>query len=116
MSAQEYLPLASVEFHVLLSLAEQERHGYGIIQDAEARTRGADSPDIGTLYRALRRMVDNGLIEASARRPAADQDDERRNYYRITKLGREVAKAEAARMASLVKAARASRLLQGSRP
>jgi DNA-binding PadR family transcriptional regulator len=116
VSANDYLPLAPVEFHVLLSLVDQERHGYGMIQDAEARTDGADSPDIGTLYRALRRMVDNGLIESSARRPAADQDDERRNYYRITRLGRDVAKAEAARLAALVKAARASRLLQGSRP
>ncbi len=115
MAVQDFLPLAPVEFHVLLSLAEQERHGYGIIQDAEARTSGADSPDIGTLYRALRRMVDNGLIEGSARRPAADQDDERRNYYRITKLGRDVAKAEAGRLAALVKAARASRLLEGTR-
>ena len=112
MDTSPFLPLPPVEFHVLLSLYEGERHGYGIIRDAEERSKGAEILDIGTTYRALRRMVDAGLIEPSERRPAPDRDDERRNYYRITRLGREVARAEATRMAALVSAARASRLLQ----
>src|SRR5262245_34085548 len=82
----KHLPLRRVEFHILLSLAAGERHGYGIIQDIEARGE-TSVPDVGTLYRALARMVENGQIEASARRPAPEADDERRNYYRITKAG-----------------------------
>ena len=101
---ERFLPLRPVEFDVLLSLAAGERHGYGIIQDAEAR--GLTSvPDVGTLYRALRRMQDQGLIDEGARRRAADAADERRVYYRITPLGRRVAQAEARRMAALARAA-----------
>jgi DNA-binding PadR family transcriptional regulator len=107
----EFRPVATVEFHILLSLSDGERHGYAMIREAEERTNGTDVLDIGTTYRALRRMVQTGLIEASTRRPAPDQDDERRNYYRITRLGREVARAEATRLASLVAAARTSQLL-----
>ena len=99
-----FLPLRPVEFDVLLSLAAGERHGYGIIQDAEARELG-DVPDVGTLYRALRRMQDQGLIDESARRRAADAGDERRVYYRITALGRRVGQAEAHRLAALARAA-----------
>jgi DNA-binding PadR family transcriptional regulator len=107
---QTQLPLRPVEFHILLSLAVGERHGYGIIQDAEARGETA-VPDVGTLYRALARMVDQGLIEPSARRPAADAGDERRNYYRIRPKGLKVARAEARRLAALTRAARAGGLL-----
>jgi len=103
------LPLRPVEFHVLLSLAGGERHGYGIMQDA--RERGEAVPDIGTLYRALARMVDQGLIESGGRRAAADSGEERRNYYRITALGRNVAKAEARRLEALTRAARIGGLL-----
>jgi DNA-binding PadR family transcriptional regulator len=99
------LPLRTVEFHILLSLAAGERHGYGIIQDIQARGE-ATVPDVGTMYRALARMVDEGLIAASARRPAPDADDERRNYYRITDEGRRVARAEVRRLESLMRAAR----------
>src|SRR5881296_2670019 len=77
------VPLRRVEFHILLSLAGGERHGYGIIQDIQARGE-TSVPDVGTMYRALARMVDAGLIEAVERRPALDPGDERRNYYRIT--------------------------------
>jgi DNA-binding PadR family transcriptional regulator len=104
------LPLRPVEFHILLSLAVGERHGYGIIQDAEARGETA-VPDVGTLYRALARMVEQGLIEPSARRAAADAGDERRNYYRIRAKGLKVARAEARRLAALTRAARAGGLL-----
>lgn len=103
-------PLRPVEFHILLSLAAGERHGYGIIQDIQARG-DAPVPDVGTMYRALARMVDARLIEASTRRPASDAGDERRNYYRITELGRRAATAEARRLELLTKAARVGGLL-----
>lgn len=103
-------PLRPVEFHILLSLSAGERHGYGIIQDIQARD-GAPVPDVGTMYRALARMVDAGLIEAAARRAAADASDERRNYYRITEAGRRVAIAEARRLEALTRAARLGGLL-----
>ena len=105
-----HLPLRPVEFHILLSLAAGERHGYGIIQDIQAR-REAVVPDVGTMYRALARMVEDRLIEAAARRPAPDAADERRNYYRITDVGLRVVKAEARRLEALTRAARLGGLL-----
>lgn len=99
-----------MEFHILLSLVGGERHGYGIIQDIETRGEAA-VPDVGTMYRALARLVDEGLIAATDRRPARDQDDERRNYYRVTGLGLRVAKAEARRLEALTRAARQGGLL-----
>jgi DNA-binding PadR family transcriptional regulator len=106
----KHLPLRRVEFHILLSLAVGERHGYGIIQDIEARG-DTSVPDVGTMYRALARMVENGLIEAAARRPAPDRGDERRNYYRITSAGMRIARAEARRLELLMRAARLGGLL-----
>lgn len=106
----KHLPIRRVEFHILLSLAGGERHGYGIIQDIEARGE-TPVPDVGTMYRALARMVEAGLIEAAARRPAPDTDDERRNYYRITSAGMRIARAEARRLGALVQAARVGGLL-----
>lgn len=107
-----FLPLRPVEFHILLSLAGGERHGYGIIQDAE--TRGEASPlDVGTLYRALRRMREQGLIEEASAPASEASGDERRNYYRMTPLGLQVGRAEARRLASLTRAARAGGLLEG---
>ena len=111
LPVERFLPLRPVEFDVLLSLAAGERHGYGIIQDAEARG-GMTVPDVGTLYRALRRMEDQGLIGAAERRQAPDAGDERRNYYRVTALGLRVAQAEARRMAALARAAVTSGLLE----
>jgi DNA-binding PadR family transcriptional regulator len=104
------VPLRPVEFHILLSLASGERHGYGIIQDAEAREVGG-APDVGTLYRALARMVEQGLITAGERRRAPDANDERRHYYRITPVGLSVARAEARRLALLTRAAQRGGLL-----
>lgn len=102
-----FLPLRPVEIHVLLSLAGGPRHGYGIMQDAAERSGEDVIPDVGTLYRALRRMVEAGLIE-----PAEGQgEDGRRKHYRITGLGRRVASAEAERLAGLVDAARAGGFL-----
>jgi DNA-binding PadR family transcriptional regulator len=106
----KHVPLRRVEFHILLSLAAGERHGYGIIQDIEARGE-TPVPDVGTMYRALARMVESGLIEAAARRPAPDTGDERRNYYRLTSAGLRVARAEARRLGALVQAARVGGLL-----
>jgi DNA-binding PadR family transcriptional regulator len=108
---ESLLPLRPVEFHVLLSLAAGERHGYGIIQDAETRGE-TEPPDVGTLYRALARMTDGGLIAKSDRRVAPDASDERRNYYRITPFGLKVARAEARRMAALTRVARIGGLLE----
>jgi DNA-binding PadR family transcriptional regulator len=111
---EKHLPLRRVEFDILLSLAAGERHGYGIIQDIESRGETA-VPDVGTMYRALARMVEAGLIEAAARRPARqpvpDSGDERRNYYRITSAGLRVARAEARRLEALTRAARRGGLL-----
>jgi DNA-binding PadR family transcriptional regulator len=103
-----HLPLRPVEFHILLSLAGGARHGYGIIQDIEARDV-ATTPDVGTMYRALARMVEQRLIEAAA---STDPADDRRNYYRITTRGLRVAKAEARRLEALAHAARISGLLE----
>jgi DNA-binding PadR family transcriptional regulator len=108
---ESYLPLRPVEFEILLSLAPGDRHGYGIIQDAESRGLGT-VPDVGTLYRALRRLEDQGFITPAGRRKATDASDERRNYYSITAFGRRVARAEALRLEALARAARASGLLE----
>lgn len=102
------LPLPPATLHILLSLAESERHGYGMIQDVEARTEGDVRLSPGTLYRSIQRMQDQGLIVESRRRPAASEDDPRRRYYRITPFGERVARAEVARLARLVRIARAS--------
>ena len=102
--------LRRVEFHILLSLAGGERHGYGIVQDIQARGE-TSVPDVGTMYRALARMVDAGLIEAAERRAAPDAADERRNYYRITALGLHVAREEARQLEALMRAARIGGLL-----
>jgi DNA-binding PadR family transcriptional regulator len=102
-----HLPLRPVEFHILLSLAAGERHGYGIIQDIEGRDDSA-VPDVGTMYRALARMVESGLIDSVR---STDSGDDRRNNYRITDRGLRVAKAEAQRLYALTRAARISGLL-----
>ena len=102
--------LSPVEFHILLSLAVGDRHGYGIIQDIEARGE-TTVPDVGTMYRALARMMESGLIKAADRRTASDACDERRNYYRITDAGWRAARAEARRLEALMRAARSGGLL-----
>ncbi|HUL74427.1 MAG TPA: helix-turn-helix transcriptional regulator [Vicinamibacterales bacterium] len=106
------LPLRPVAFQILLSLADGERHGYGITQDIASRTSARMRIEPGNLYRSLRAMLDEGLIEESERRPAPDLDDERRRYYRLTPLGRRVAAAETARLSALVAEARAKKWLR----
>jgi DNA-binding PadR family transcriptional regulator len=104
----DLLPLPPATFHILLALADTDRHGYAIIQDVEARTSGALKLSAGTLYRSVQRMLEQGLLVETRDRPAPKDDDERRRYYRITALGTAVAKAEARRLAGLVKMARAA--------
>jgi DNA-binding PadR family transcriptional regulator len=108
---EELLPLSPAVFHVLLALADAERHGYGIIKEVEARTEGRVRLGPGTLYGSIKRMLEEGLIEESDERPDSALDDERRRYYRLTGFGRRVASAEAERLDGLVAAARAKRLL-----
>jgi DNA-binding PadR family transcriptional regulator len=101
------LPLPTATFHILLALSDEDRHGYGIIQDVAARTGGELKLSPGTLYRSIQRMQEQGLIVETRERPAPEDDDERRRYYRITPFGNAVAKAEARRLTQLVKMARA---------
>ena len=103
--------LRPVEFHILLALAADERHGYGLLQEVANLTDGDLQLEPGTLYRALHRMLKDGWVVESSRRPAADADDERRRYYRLTPAGRKVAAAEAERLWRLVTIARSHRLL-----
>jgi len=107
------MALRSVEFHILLALAAEERHGYAILQEVASLTDGELALEPGTLYRALHRMLNDGWVAESSRRPAADVHDERRRYYRLTPLGRRVATAEANRLARLVTIARSHRLVTG---
>jgi DNA-binding PadR family transcriptional regulator len=108
-----FLPLPPAAFHILMALAEDDRHGYAIIQDVAARTGGELKLSAGTLYRSIQRMLEQGLIVEPRERPAPEEDDERRRYYRITPLGRSVARAEARRLTQLVKLARASGFAPG---
>ena len=101
------LPLPPATFHILVALVDQERHGYAIIQDVEARTEGALRLSAGTLYRSIARMVEQGLIREVTKRPPRMLDDERRRYYRITPFGTDVARAEMRRLTELVRLARA---------
>ena len=108
-----FLPLPPASFHILMAVAEEDRHGYAIIQDVAARTGGELKLSAGTLYRSIQRMLEQGLIEETAERPDPELDDERRRYYRITALGTAVAKAEARRLTQLVKLARECGLAPG---
>jgi DNA-binding PadR family transcriptional regulator len=110
---EDLLPLSAATFHILMALAEDDRHGYGIILDVATRTDGSLKLSAGTLYRSIQRMLEQGLIAETSDRPAPDLDDERRRYYRITPFGRAVARAEARRLTQLVRLARASGLAPG---
>jgi DNA-binding PadR family transcriptional regulator len=105
--ADALVPLPPATFHILMAVADGDRHGYAIIQDVEARTDGELRLSAGTLYRSIQRMLEQGLIVESRRRPAAALDDERRRYYRITSFGTAVARAETRRLSQLVRLARA---------
>ena len=111
--ADDLLPLPPVTFHILVALADEDRHGYAIMQDIAQRTAGALKLGAGTLYRSVQRMLEQGLVTEVSTRPAPEMDDERRRYYRITPFGRTVAKAEARRLAQMLKLARASGFAPG---
>ncbi len=108
---EDLLPLTPAVFHILLALAEAERHGYAIMDHVTQTTDGQISMGAGTLYGTIKRLLHSKLIEESDERPDPEMDDERRRYYRLTDFGRRVMTAEAQRYARLVKMARASGLL-----
>jgi DNA-binding PadR family transcriptional regulator len=95
---ESFLPLPTATFHILVALADADRHGYAIMQDVTSGTDGRLKLNPGTLYTTIRRLLEQGLIEELDERPDPDEDDERRRYYRLTDLGREVAKAEVGRL------------------
>lgn len=108
---QKFLPLKTHWFHMMLSLAEGEHHGYGIMQEVLNRTAGKVHLWPATLYGSIKRLREAELIEESPRRPAADLDDARRRYYRLTPLGKRVLDAECQRLQELVRSLRLKRAM-----
>ena len=109
--ADDHLPLAPAVFHVLLALADGEKHGYAVMKEVRTRTNGAVSLSASTLYGIVKRLVESGLIEESSERPDPALDDERRRYYRLSDFGRVVAVAESRRLEATLGIARAKRLI-----
>jgi DNA-binding PadR family transcriptional regulator len=114
-SNETYGPLTPAMFHVLLALAGDDLHGYAILKEVELRTEGKVKLSTGTLYGIIKRLLADGLVTELRSRPAHEQDDERRRYYRLTNAGRQVATTEAERMDEMVNAARARNLLKKPR-
>jgi DNA-binding PadR family transcriptional regulator len=108
----ESLALTPAMFQVLLALGDEEKHGYAILKDVEEQTNGEVRLSTGTLYAIIKRLVSEGAIKECRNRPRADEDDQRRRYYRLTQVGRDVAVAEAERMERLVATAREKHLLR----
>lgn len=108
---ESFLPLKPVELLILMTVADGERHGYGIMLDIAERTGGTVRLEAGGLYRSIRRLLADKLVAESSKRPSADEDDERRRYYALTVLGRQVVAAEALRLRALVRDAEAIRLI-----
>ena len=108
----DYLPLAPATLHILLSLAGEPMHGYGIMQEVLDRTGGKVRLWPATLYGSLKRLIEAGLIEESGDRPSRELDDARRRYYRLTRLGRRVLDAESARLQELVRILQVKRGLE----
>jgi DNA-binding PadR family transcriptional regulator len=109
--AEDYLPLTPAVLHILLALADRDRHGLGIMSDVEERTGGSVRLGPGTLYGSIKRMLSARLIEETDDRPAPDEDDSRRRYYRISGLGRHVLELEAQRLRMLVGVARDKKVI-----
>ena len=101
------LPLKPQDYHILFVLLDGERHGYGMVKEIERQTGGQVRLEAGNLYRSVRRLIKQGLIVESDRRPAPESDDERRRYYGVTDFGRQVVDAETDRMRNVVAAAEA---------
>lgn len=110
---ESFLPLPPATFHILLTLAGGDRHGYGIMQEVEQRTKGALKLGPGTLYGSLKKLLESGLVVEVEAHSDPALNEERRRYYRLTELGERVARYEAQRLASLVDAARQQGLLGG---
>jgi DNA-binding PadR family transcriptional regulator len=108
------LPLTPAVFHILLALADGEKHGYNIMQEVETISDGQVTMGPGTLYGSIKRMLAAGLIEESDERPDPALDDERRRYYRLTQFGQRVVTAETRRLAALVSVAQSKRLVGGA--
>ena len=106
LNPTDLLPLSPQVFHILVSLADRDRHGYAIMQDVSQRTDGNLRLSAGTLYGSIKRMLEQGLVVELGERERPTSDDERRRYYRLTPFGRRVVRAEAARMAELLDQAR----------
>lgn len=111
----EHLPLTPAVFHVLLALADGDKHGYAIMKEVERRTDGKVRLSAGTLYGIVARLLNEGMISETERRPAPELDDERRRYYQLSQFGREVAAAEAGRMESAIALAHAKNLFVRTR-
>ena len=110
-SAEDFLPLTPATFHILLALADRDRHGYDIMREVDERTEGKVRMGPGTLYGSIKRLLSDGLVQELDERPDPELDDERRRYYRLTDFGLRIATAEAERLAQLVKAAKVKKLL-----
>lgn len=115
LSAQDLPPLTPAVFNILLALADGEKHGYAIMSEVEANTRGEVKMGPGTLYGSIKRMIAAGLIEEAEERPDPTMDDQRRRYYRLSGQGMRVLQAEAERLARQVELARLKHLLAGGR-
>ena len=113
MDSAIQLPLSPAVFHILLALADEERHGYGIMQEVMARTDGQVHLVPGTLYGAIKRLLEREMIEETEERPDPELSDERRRYYRLTEFGQKVLSAEAERLARMVRQAQGKKLLPG---
>ena len=106
---EKYLPLNHADFHVMLALADAERHGYAIMLHVEELTDGALRLGPGTLYTSLKRLLTAGMVEESDERPVAELDDARRRYYRLTRLGRKVLDLECERLQEMLRMAQKKR-------
>lgn len=113
---EDFLPLTPAVFHILVSLADGDAHGYAIMLEVAERSEGSVRLGAGTLYGAISRLLDDGLIEESEERPDPEMDDTRRRYYRLTHFGGRVLAAETKRLSDLVRAARATKVVRKMRP
>jgi len=111
VTPESQLPLAPATFQILLALADGERHGYAIMKEVTSRTKGAVRVGPGTLYGALKRLLEGGLVEEGSERTDPELGDDRRRYYRLTKFGLRVARLEARRLDAMVRAARQKKLI-----
>ena len=111
LEPKEFLPLTPAMFHILVALADGEKHGYAILKEVSRSTNGKVQLSVGTLYGIIKRLDNDGMIIESAERPDPGLDDERRRYYRLSDFGREIAVAEAERMEEVIAIARAKNLL-----